>query len=570
LRVVRFSIVIPTHQRRDLIVRNVGTLSLQELDDFEVIVSVDGSSDGTAAALRALEVRFPLRVIEQAQRGAAVARNAGAAVAEGELLLFLDDDMAADPAMLTEHDRSHRDGAGLVIGDVPLDPDSATTTIAAVIGRWAERRRRRLLAAGPPVPVTDLISGQMSIARVDFERLGGFDVSFTRGGLVPGADLDFGYRARRSGLEIVFNPKAISLQSYAVDAADYTRRTRNGASSDQILASRYPEVAAQLERGRRFGSRRTKLVFGALAVAPPVFSWPLRVLAIRLFRTAPVGSRRHRLFFAVQTMERVRGAREARRTLRTGRAVVLAYHSISDLGGDPVMGDYGVPPDRFSAQLQMLARRRSHFLRLGELLDALQGRATLPRRSVLITFDDAYADVLGSAYPILARHGAPAVVFAVSDRLGATNDWSRAGGARLPLLDPEGLAALAANGIVIGSHGATHRPLTRLGLDELTDELRGSADRLSALGLTRPTVFAYPHGDWSPAVAGAVHEAGYEAAFTVEPGVVERGDNRYALPRIEVLAADTPRSLRIKLIAARLPYPVRRRLLARLPGPSRS
>src|SRR2546423_1524068 len=226
---MRFSIVIPTHQRRDLVVRMVGALDRQELRDFEVIAVADGCTDGTAAALRALQTRFPLTVLEQPHRGAAAARNAGAAVARGELLVLLDDDMEADPALLAEHDRSHREGADLALGDIPLHPDSPSTAIAAVTGRWAERRRRRLSTPGAEVPVTDLIGGQMSIPRATFERLGGFDVSFTRrGGLDPGADLDFGYRVRSLGLRVVFNPAAVSHQYYEVDAADYTRRSRDG------------------------------------------------------------------------------------------------------------------------------------------------------------------------------------------------------------------------------------------------------------------------------------------------------------------------------------------------------
>ena len=79
--------------------------------------------------------------------------------------------------------------------------------------------------------------------------------------------------------------------------------------------------------------------------------------------------------------------------------------------------------------------------------------------------------------------------------------------------------------------------------------------------------FAFPHGEWTPQVAEAVRQAGYEAAFTVTAGVVEWGENRYALPRVEVYASDTPLTLRLKLASAGWPYPLRRRLLQRLPAP---
>src|SRR5690348_5405785 len=99
----RFSVVIPTHERRDVVVRNVAKLGGQTESDFEVVVVDDGSRDGTAQALRSLHVPFPLKVIEQPNRGVATARNVGAAAAVGEYLLFLDDDMEAEPGLLAEH-----------------------------------------------------------------------------------------------------------------------------------------------------------------------------------------------------------------------------------------------------------------------------------------------------------------------------------------------------------------------------------------------------------------------------------------------------------------------------------
>src|SRR5262245_14543978 len=75
----RFTAIIPTYQRRELAVAAVEALAQQRCAfPFEVIVVVDGSTDGTAAALRNLEIPFPLRILEQPNRGAASARNRGA------------------------------------------------------------------------------------------------------------------------------------------------------------------------------------------------------------------------------------------------------------------------------------------------------------------------------------------------------------------------------------------------------------------------------------------------------------------------------------------------------------
>ena len=100
---LRFSVVIPTYQRRDVVVSSVRALAAQEdAPPFEVVVVVDGSVDGTAEALRALATPFPLSVVEQPNAGRPAACNRGAAAASGELLLFLDDDMEAHPRLLAE------------------------------------------------------------------------------------------------------------------------------------------------------------------------------------------------------------------------------------------------------------------------------------------------------------------------------------------------------------------------------------------------------------------------------------------------------------------------------------
>jgi glycosyltransferase involved in cell wall biosynthesis len=570
LTVVRFSVVIPTHQRRELVMDAVKALNRQQFSDFEVVVSVDGSTDGSASALRQLRTPFPLSVVEHANQGAAMARNRGAEAAKGELLLFLDDDMDPDPALLAEHDRSHRLGADLVLGHIPLHPSSPPTPIAAVTGRWAERRRRRLEAADGAVPAGDVLTGQMSISRAAFERLGGFDSSFTRGGLFGGEDVDFGIRAKQAGLRAVFNPAAVSHQVYDIDATTYTRRSRDVGRSDQELGGRYPQLAEELTHRRRFRDRGEKWVFGAFAAAPRPLSWPLRALATAIFSRPPRIRGANRLFFAVQTMEYARGRREAIRRQQHPKVVVLAYHAIADLGGDRILAPYGVLPERFAAQLDTIATAGWRFVRLEDLLSALDGRGSIPARAVLVSFDDGFVDLLKAGLPIMTERGVPAVAFAVSDRVGATNDWeSRSGVSRLALLDEHGLGELSGNGVAIGSHSATHRRLPTLDDSQLEAEVGESAARLQALGLPRPTAFSYPYGEWSPKVAAAVRAAGYAAAFTVTPGAVRPGANRYALPRVEVFATDTPRTVLCKLVCARWPDPLRRWALMLLPGPGR-
>jgi GT2 family glycosyltransferase/peptidoglycan/xylan/chitin deacetylase (PgdA/CDA1 family) len=559
----RFSVVIPTHQRRDTVLRNVLALDRQSFRDFEAIVVVDGSTDGTAVALRGLQVGFPLTVIEQPNQGGAEARVAGAAAARGEVLLFMDDDMQPDPALLAEHDRCQREGADVVMGHLPLDPHSPENLLSWGVGWWAESRRERLAAAGAEIGIGDLLTGQISVRRDAYEAVGGFDATFTREGLFGGEDLDLGYRLLEAGCRIVFDPAAISYQYYDVGPGRYLLRARETGRSDRELVAKHPELAQRLEGGPRFTTRRSKLLLSPFLRLPAACAAPLRALAAAVVRSGRNTPRLRRLFFSVRTLEYLRGRREAGD--EQGRALILAYHSLSDLSSDPVLEDYGVTAEALAQQLDVLAARGRRFIDLDLLLAALDGRASLPAGATLVTFDDAYADLIPAAVEVLSSRGIPAVVFAVGGQIGGSNEWDRHLGAKtLRLLDAQGLQALVAAGIEIGSHSVSHRQLTKVDGEQVLAETRESAEQIEAAGLPRPRAFAYPYGDWDERGTAAVAAAGYAVAFTIDPGLVRPGCDRYALPRIEVLASDTPKTIRVKIATAAWPQKLRSRVLRRL------
>jgi len=245
---------------------------------------------------------------------------------------------------------------------------------------------------------------------------------------------------------------------------------------------------------------------------------------------------------------------------------ILAYHAIADLGDDPRLGEYGVPPRLFEEQLDALIGSGWRFVGLDAVLAALAGEEELPRRALLLTFDDAYADLLEVACPIMAERGLPGIVFVVAGKLGGTNEWdNRHRATTLDLLDADGLRAVEADGIEVGSHTVSHRPLTEVPEAELGEEIAGAAALLEQAGLPRPRTFSYPYGEWSPEIAAVARDAGYAASFTIEPGIVRGGADPHTLPRIEVHASDTPRRLRRKLLTAGWPAPLREGFL-RLTG----
>lgn len=533
----RFSVVIPTYQRRDLAIEAVRSLAGQDFHgSFEAVVVVDGSRDGSAEALRGLSLPFPLTVLEQSNQGAAAARNRGAREARGEILLFLDDDMEAHPRLLAEHDRRHREGADVVLGHVPLHPQSPAGFLSAAVGRWAEERVRRLRREGAPLTLHDLLTGQMSLRRELFHRLGGFDAAFTRDGSYGDEDLDFGHRILEAGCKAVFAPEAVSWQRYVVTPEQHLRQWRQTGRADVTFARKHPGRAADL-----FAYHRKAFPLWRPVLGVPGLGALLSLLLRRPVLALAAAGRRPTLCFRwfrwVRGLEYWRGVREAGGVPKPRPLRILAWHAIADLAGDRVIEPYGVPPEIFRRQLEALERAGWRFVSAEEALRCLQGRGGLPRRPVLLTFDDGYRDLQETVLPLLWERGAPAVVFAVSRR--TTNDWDQALGARpLPLLDASGLRALAHQGFEIGAHSRTHRRLIRLPEDEIREEVAGSRADLEAAGLPPPRLFAWPYGERNEAARAAAREAGYEAAFTVTPGLARPERDRFQVPRIEVLRGD--------------------------------
>lgn len=314
-----YSVIIPTFQRRDLVVSNVRALERQSYRGaFEVIVVVDGSSDNSAAALRNLTPDFPLTVIEQSNQGIAAARNKGAAAAKGEMLLFLDDDMEADPNLLAEHTRSHSAGADVVTGHVPLHPQSPCNFLSDSVKAWAEDRANALLSSPENPDFLEVVGGQLSISRELFFQLDGFDTAFTRNGTFGNEDRDLVCRILDRGHRIFFNPQAISWQTYVVIPRQFLRNYRQAGAADVYLARKHPERADRIFNPECVETNADKYIWRWLCT-------PLRCLVLSLLEHGHQSRRYERWFWWIWKLEYSCGVRAARRTSRLGNRDFRSY-----------------------------------------------------------------------------------------------------------------------------------------------------------------------------------------------------------------------------------------------------
>lgn len=187
------------------------------------------------------------------------------------------------------------------------------------------------------------------------------------------------------------------------------------------------------------------------------------------------------------------------------------YHKIDRLPPGVRYPRNYVLPDQFAAQLAALRRWGYETIAFGDWLAYRRGERVLPRRPIILTFDDGYRSTYQIAWPLLQSHGFSATVFLVSDLIGKTNVWDE-DEIQEPLLDRAEIAELRAAGVEFGSHTRTHAPLTTVSRERAVEELRGSRAALERLLGEPVRVLCYPYGKQTPVTRALARDAGYEAA----------------------------------------------------------
>ena len=211
---------------------------------------------------------------------------------------------------------------------------------------------------------------------------------------------------------------------------------------------------------------------------------------------------------------------------------VLMYHVIGTAPAGAPNAGLWVPRARFAADMAAMARRGYHAVTLSRVYSAWHGRATLPGRPFVVSFDDGYESQYLDARVVLDRLGWPGVLNLEVHNVGLAGGLSRAE-----------VAGLIRDGWEIAAHTLTHPDLTTLDSVALRREVGGSRRWLRRVFGVPVRFFAYPAGRYDARVEAAVRNAGFEGAVTTQPGIASPRDDRYALPRVRVTPDMTGRGV---------------------------
>lgn len=203
---------------------------------------------------------------------------------------------------------------------------------------------------------------------------------------------------------------------------------------------------------------------------------------------------------------------------RLVRLPILSYHSVGPKrkGFDEYLN---VPAEMLEQHLRWLLRKGYTSIHLADWIAHHRDGTPLPRKPVVLTFDDAYRDTAEFAFPLLKKYGFKATVFVVTGCIGATNRWdAKFETTQEPLMTAEEIRLWADDNIEIGSHSVSHPDLRACSDETVLLELKNSRDSLEQL-IGRPvTSFAYPYGYWNERVA-KVANAIYLATATSDCGI---------------------------------------------------
>ena len=228
------SVIVPSRGGRERLEVLLRCLEGQDTDDFEVVVVVDGDTDGSVPFLTGRPSSVPVRTIAFPEnRGRSAALNAGLEAATGRVLIRCDDDLEPAPGYVGAHVTAH---AGMPVGAVGLYrnvfPD---TPYAVAYGRTADERFRAQAYRVTAARTWRYWAGNVSVTRDTAERVGPYDERFRAYGW---EDVDWGYRLHLLGVPVVLDPALETTHRLsAVTARSRVERAFfSGAARQQFVA----------------------------------------------------------------------------------------------------------------------------------------------------------------------------------------------------------------------------------------------------------------------------------------------------------------------------------------------
>lgn len=206
------------------------------------------------------------------------------------------------------------------------------------------------------------------------------------------------------------------------------------------------------------------------------------------------------------------------------RLPILLYHYVEYVKdpGDKIRQSLDIIPSTFEKQLWTLTEAGYTFLTPSQIPDILNGKAVLPPKPIILSFDDGYRDFYTDVFPLLKKYHVRAVNYVVAGFIGKPNN----------LTDLQIQELVRSNLVEIGAHTLDHPNLRGLPLPRVQYEITEGKKRLEKEFSIPVVSFAYPYGSFDAQALRIVKDAGFTTAVTTAPGININQANRFYIYRI--------------------------------------
>jgi len=206
------------------------------------------------------------------------------------------------------------------------------------------------------------------------------------------------------------------------------------------------------------------------------------------------------------------------------RVPILMYHYVENIQNkqDKIRLELNIPPNVFEQQVRTLSDAGYTFMTAKELGQVIEGKEQLPKKPVLLSFDDGHWDFATVVLPILEKYHAKATVYVISGFIGGSD-----------FMTSQELQEVIKSGIVdVGAHTVHHISLRGRPQSEVQYEIDQSKAMLEQDYHIQVVSFAYPDGRFDQQAIQIVQNDGFTTAVSTAPGIEQSRVNKYFLYRL--------------------------------------
>jgi glycosyltransferase involved in cell wall biosynthesis len=278
---MKFSVIIPTYNRSNMLAGAIASVRAQSFneDEYEIIVVDNGSKDDTCATVDRLNQTGGKQVlyVYEAEPGLHFARHAGARIASGDILVYIDDDVLVSTNWLYEYSKAYAtlnpdSAGGKILIRWDREPPSWIIPFEPVLGRLDFGKETRLLQPGQYIN-----GGNFSIKKDRLFQIGGFNPDQIGDILIGDGETGLCKKIYQAGWRVAWCPGALIWHCQFVD--------KNGTLSDLKRRFSNNGVCFAYQQYREGKQNKYKLIYLAIKSTKRVFFSKIRAIKYYLYKS---------------------------------------------------------------------------------------------------------------------------------------------------------------------------------------------------------------------------------------------------------------------------------------------